>query len=381
MNEEEKDFLMKCIKIYSPSGNEEKLSKFLADFLKNHDFKIQFDNVGNLIAEQGEKKPVLLLVSHMDTIPGELPVFEKDGKIYGRGAVDCKPSLAAMIYSICKYDFKQENVGKIIFGGIIREEDSLIGIEEFLKSKIEPDFAIFGEPTNINQICIGYKGRLCIGFKILANTGHVASSWQYVNTIEVGFEIWNVIKGVCRQLNEKYCQKHKKTRYFNKIIPNLSTISGGNLTNCVPSECEIHIDIRFPPNVSLEIIIEEIKKHVLDFKDIYENKNKKKFQIQEKILSSIEGFEVKGDDLIVGALRWAIYKTISKKPKLIKKTGTTFINKIGIELKIPSITYGPGNSKLEHTDEEFIDLEEFSKSIEIYTKFYTKFFENYRRTY
>ena len=67
----------------------------------------------------------------------------------------------------------------------------------------------------------------------------------------------------------------------------------------------------------------------------------------------------------------------SSQPTLIKKTGTTFINLIGIYYKIPSITYGPGDPKLEHTDDEFIDLDEFLKSIDVYSRFYTKFFEMY----
>ena len=49
-------------------------------------------------------------------------------------------------------------------------------------------------------------------------------------------------------------------------------------------------------------------------------------------------------------------------------------------LYIPSITYGPGDPKLEHTDNDFIELEEYYKSIEIYSKFYSKFFEIYHKS-
>lgn len=379
MNNEAKNFLKKCLEIYSPSGQEKEFSEFLANYLKEYSFKVSFDNVGNVIAEKGSGKPTLLLVSHLDTIPGELPVIEKEGKLFGRGAVDCKPSLAAMAYSVSNYSFDQINSGKIIFAGIVREEDSLIGIENFIKSDIQPDCAIFGEPTKINQICIGYKGRICIGFRVLTEPGHVASSWQYVNAIEIGLEIWNVIKGVCWQLNEMYRPRESKLKYFNQIIPNLTIISGGKLTNSVPSECIIQVDIRFPPSIKTEIILKNLRQKILDFKNVYENQIKRQIQIQENISSLIEGFEEKGDQVIIGALRWAIYKTTGKKPKIIKKTGTTFINLIGMSYKIPSITYGPGDPKLEHTDDEFIDLDEYSKCIEVYSKFYTKFFEIYQK--
>lgn len=377
MSEKAKDFLKKCIEIYSPSGQEREYAEFLAGFLKEHEFIIRFDKVGNLIAEKGAGKPVLLLISHMDTIPGELPVIEKNGKIFGRGAVDCKASLAAMVYSISKYDFRNKNAGKIIFCGIIREESDLIGIDTFLKSGIKPDCAIFGEPTKVNQICIGYKGRLCVGFKILTETGHVANSWQYINAIDVALDIWNMIKGVCWQLNEIYSKDKEVGKYYDKIIPNLTMISGGHLTNCVPSECIIQVDIRFPPYIHSEEILKEMRNSILNFKHVYQEQTKKEFQIQENITSLIEGFEAKGNELVIGALRWAIFNTIRKKAILIKKTGTTFINSIGVHYKIPSITYGPGNPKLEHTDEEFIEIEEYVKSIEIYLKFFEKFFELY----
>lgn len=379
MSNDAKEFLKKCIDLYSPSGQEGKYAKFLADFLKGRDFKISFDAVGNLIAEKGIGKPTLLLVSHLDTIPGELSVVEKEGKIFGRGAVDCKPSLAAMVYSVSQYNFEKENSGKIIFAGIVREEDSLIGIEELLKSDIDPEFAIFGEPTKTNQICIGYKGRICIGFRVLTQPGHVASSWQYINANEVCLEIWNIVKGVCWQITDSYCRTKEKLNYYDQIIPNLTVISGGQLTNCVPSECIIQIDIRFPPNVSSQVILNEIRKTILNFKHLYETQHKKEIKIQENISSLIEGYEVKENELIVGALRWAVFNILNEKPKLIKKTGTTFVNQIGIELKIPSITYGPGDPKLEHTDNEYIEINEFLNAVEIYSKFFTKFFELYRK--
>lgn len=379
MPENAKDFLKKCIEFYSPSGSEEKYAQFLFEFLKNHEFNVKFDKVGNLIAEKGKGKPELLFVSHMDTIPGKLPIIEKEGKIFGRGAVDCKPSLASMVYSIAKYDLEKLKTGKIIFGGIVREEDSLIGIQEFLKSNIKPDYSIFGEPTTINQICIGYKGRLCLSHRIFTKAGHVASSWQYINAIEIALEIWNIIKGVCWQLTEEKCLSNEPKEYYNKVIPNLSVITGGKLTNVVPSDCMIQVDIRFPPQIKSQVLLSKIRKSIEDFKIVYESNVNGEFQIQESISSLIEGFEIKNDELIIGALRWAIYKTTNIKPKLIKKTGTTFINQIGLEYKIPSITYGPGDPKLEHTEDEFIEIDEYLQCIEIYSKFIDKIYENFQK--
>ena len=141
----------------------------------------------------------------------------------------------------------------------------------------------------------------------------------------------------------------------------------------------MHIDIRFPPEINSQLLLNEIRKVILDFKQVYENNVKGEFKVKENISSLIEGFEVSSNEMIVGALRWAIYNTIKVKSTLIKKTGTTFINQIVLEFNIPSITYGPGDPKLEHTNEEFIEIEEFIKCIEIYIKFISKVNENYRK--
>ncbi len=379
-NKEAKTFLKNCIEHYSPSGKEKEYSEFLGRFLQKFDFCVKFDNVGNLIAHKGVGNPLLLLVSHMDTIPGFLPIIEKDGKIFGRGTIDCKSSLAAMVYSITHFNFQEIKNGQIIFAGIVREEDSLIGINEFLKQNINPDFAVFGEPTNINQICIGYKGRIAISLKISTKTGHVASSWQYCNSIEIALEIWQIIKKICNRLNIELMQDvESQQKYYYMVIPTISVISGGKLTNVVPAECIIKIDVRFPSEISSQKILQDIRNDILEFKDLLKKNDNKEFEFEEEILSQIEGFEIGGNEIIVGALRWAIFNTLKQKPILIKKTGTTFINQIGIQYKIPSITYGPGNPKLEHTEDEYIVIEEYYEAIEIYTKFISKLFDNYHK--
>ncbi|MHA1725616.1 MAG: M20/M25/M40 family metallo-hydrolase [Promethearchaeota archaeon] len=380
MNEDAISFLKRCLQIYSPSGKEKDYSHFLADFLKKNEFNVQFDKIGNLIADKGSGKPKLLLVSHLDTIPGEIPIVEKEGKIYGRGAVDCKSSLASMVYSISKYDFQKKNAGNITFVGIVREEDSLVGIKEFMNSPIHGDYAIFGEPTKIDQVCTGYKGRLCIQYEVITETGHVASAWLFHNSIFICLEIWNVIKEICTEINQKYEKNYSNPnlKYFNQVIPNITQIFGGELTNIVPAKCMLTIDIRFPPGIEADEILTLIRSHIDNLKQIHENNSGKSIKINEKILSLVNGYEFEGDKLIIGALRWAIFKTIGKKPKMIKKTGTTMINLIATAKKIPSITYGPGDPKLEHTEEEYIEIKEYLKSIQIYLNFFDKIFEIFR---
>jgi len=91
--------LQEIVQRYSPTGSEAQVAKFVVSFLREQGIKSYIDKVGNVIAGEGD----LLLCSHMDTIPGELPVRIEGDLIYGRGVVDAKASVASFIN--CVYFF------------------------------------------------------------------------------------------------------------------------------------------------------------------------------------------------------------------------------------------------------------------------------------
>ena len=64
-------------------------------------------------------------------------------------------------------------------------------------------------------------------------------------------------------------------------------------------------------------------------------------------------------------MSFVIRKNRKKPVVLYKKTGTGDMNLFGSKIKIPVITYGPGNSHIDHTPHERIDIDEFLSSIQI----------------
>ncbi len=86
------DFFKDLIKIPSLSGNEAEIAEYLTEFLRSQDFEILPSPLGNVIGRKGQGSPVLLLVSHMDTVSTENPFREDDHHFYGTGVVDCKAS-------------------------------------------------------------------------------------------------------------------------------------------------------------------------------------------------------------------------------------------------------------------------------------------------
>ncbi|MCP4761217.1 MAG: M20/M25/M40 family metallo-hydrolase [archaeon] len=378
-NEEKIELLRKCLKLYSPSGEEEEVAHIYREILIHNGFKIIPSEVGNVVGIKGNGQPILLLSSHMDTVPPELPFKETETHIYARGAVDCKPAWISMLISGATYDWenlfkKYNNSGTIIICGTVSEENNTIGIKDFFKTKIQPDVAIFGEPTKINRICYAYRGRIWIEGKCKAKQGHASSSWNTINPIHVMMNFWDKLKKIGISYEKPLLDPNNEKKHFDETTLTLTSIHAGLIGNSTPESCTMEIDIRFPPCKEIERYLKEIETCRKETSEDYNT------EIEIDVKSKIEGVETDTNTTILNALRWAIFKITGKKTKILKKTGTTFMNLIKKHYSIPTIVYGPGDPKLEHGPDEVISKEEFLQTCEIYNIFFEKFFEMWKKS-
>ena len=362
---DEVEFLRESLEIPSISGSEEAFSQFLIDQMIELGFSVSQDHVGNVIGEIGEGEPVLLLSSHMDTVVGAIQIKLENGKLYGRGAVDAKGSLIAMVCAAARFVGKKIP-GKIVVGGIVEEETTLKGINTLIDTVKKVDYAIFGEPSGINRICIASKGRVHLHLTVKTITGQA-----HVSTLESGENPIHLIINFWNQLREKMSESPflGKTRFFS-VEPNITLLKGGTATNILPDACEIDIDIRFPSGIHSSLIVKEIDNIAIK---LLETSNA---EIQYDILSQIEGFRADKNSEIAGALKKAIEDITGTEAKFLRKSGTNFMAILGKELQIPVISYGPGDSHLDHTPNEHIDVKEYLKSIDVLERFISMIFSD-----
>jgi LysW-gamma-L-lysine carboxypeptidase len=349
--------LMQMLEFYSPSGHEENLARFLKDKLAELGFKnVRLDNVGNVLGEVGKGSPAILLCGHMDTVPGRLPVKIEGVRIYGRGAVDAKSSLAAMIMASSKL-IGQQIRGKAIVAGVVDEEGKGRGILQLARNKLGVGYAVFGEPSGIDGITIGYKGRLLV--KILCETkpGHVGAPRGFDNAINKAYELWSQI--------EAWASEKKKSSgsMFYSTTACLTGIRGGEASNVIPSKCTLIIDVRLPLSVNCQKGVGQLNAVIQQFK--LKNQG---VGLKMRIADRIEPFIADKDSALVKALTQAIEKTVKGPAKLLRKTGTGDMNIFATETNVPAVTYGPGDSKLSHTLNEYIEIEDYLASIEVYQK-------------
>ncbi|KAG2472990.1 MAG: putative [LysW]-lysine/[LysW]-ornithine hydrolase [Nitrosopumilales archaeon] len=346
--------LEKALRLYTPSLSEKPMADFLADKCDDLGFDdIRTDEVGNLIAKKGSGSPKILLCGHMDTVPGKIKVKKEGDYLYGRGASDAKAPLMAMLFAAASI---QNFDGSITFVGAVDEEGNATGIKNLVKNKLDIDYAIFGEPSGLRQVTIAYKGRIAINLRVnVGNSTHASAPWLAKNAIEESVIFTSELKKVLEA-----GQENKKKGMM--LTSSITEIKGGTSHNVTPKECDATMDIRIPVDMNCKTVGEKIAGLV---QDISKKRNVEAFY---SILDETEPFEAPHNSPLVRAFTLGIMDVEHTRPMLIRKTGTGDMNVIGNQLKIPVVTYGPGDPHASHTIDEKVSMDEYLRGIEVLKK-------------
>jgi LysW-gamma-L-lysine carboxypeptidase len=237
------DLLADMLRIYTPSLQEAPLAEYLAERMAgDFGFKnVRIDEVNNVTGEVGSGSPTILLSGHMDTVPGNQPVKITKDSIHGRGACDAKASLASMVAAASDLSTRPD-MGKVIVAGVSDEEGNGLGTRALLDSGIDADYAIFGEPSGIDNVTIGYKGRLGFTLTCGAPSLHASAPWLSQNAIESIYEVWRAVK--------TYAAEQAGKNQYSSVTASLTGIHGGSSHNTTPEKCSAAIDMRIPPQLS-----------------------------------------------------------------------------------------------------------------------------------
>ena len=107
----------------------------------------------------------LIVFGHIDTVPGDIPVRIEDNILHGRGSVDAKGPLAAML-SAASIAGLPDGVRVSVVGAVGEEAAGSIGARH-LAPQWSPDACIIGEPSGFDGVTLGYKGRLLCNASII----------------------------------------------------------------------------------------------------------------------------------------------------------------------------------------------------------------------
>jgi LysW-gamma-L-lysine carboxypeptidase len=161
------------------------------------------------------------------------------------------------------------------------------------------------------------------------------------------------------EISSKYNKTDKKSEF---VSLSLTEISGGSSHNVTPQKCKITIDTRVPNGVKCLEVLDSLDNSI---KNISETR---KVKITYRIEDITEPFEADHSSPLVRALSLSILDVCKIRPLLLRKTGTGDMNVLGNSLKIPVVTYGPGEPHMSHTKDERVEIQSYLTSIEIYNR-------------
>ncbi len=339
--------LKELLNIYSPSGEESKAVEFLVDRVNDLGLRSYIDQYGNYIASFGEGDLTIALVSHIDTVPGYIEVSLDNDRIYGRGAVDAKGPLVAMICGALEsMRFVPDDKVKVVVVGCVREESDSYGARGLISSGFKSDLAIIGEPTGSDRIAISYRGSLKIKVKCISDGGHSSSYWMYSygSACDRLIDLWYSLRyGI-------------DSRDINGVSCSLTKMQCGESFNTIPISGEAVFDIRYPPDILYSDILKRI--------DMYLPKG----CVIDSILSTTPPVKVNPGNLAARLLARAIVRN-GMKPTYVAKAGTSDMNILAYRITNNIVAYGPGDPLRSHTAHEFIRISEFLQGINIYRDF------------
>ncbi|MEB3103855.1 M20 family metallopeptidase [Ferviditalea candida] len=376
------EFLQRLIQINSvnPPGNERWVADVIAERAKKYGLDNEIirldENRANIIVrlKGSGSKPALVFSGHLDTVPaGENPWIadpfsgeEIDGKIYGRGASDMKSGVAAMIEAmISLHAAGAEFPGDIIFAGTAGEEVDCLGAQAFMDENVfsAAGAIVIGEPTS-GEVFIAHKGALWLEITTYGKTAHGSMPDQGINAIVHMNQIINRLQ----QYSFSYAEKHQ---LLGEPTLNISTISGGIKTNVVPDRCVLTVDIRTIPEMEHKQIFREIKAILEELEAATEH-----FRAEIRVVNDRQSISTdRSHPLVDTAVRTnQQIKGHLSEPKGVNyyTDGSVFAPATGL----PIIIYGPGDEKLAHQPDEYVEIDKYLESIQYYAKFARNYFEN-----
>ncbi len=333
-------FLREMLEIYSPSGREAALAAYLAGRMRQMGFQVWRDEVGNVIGTLGEGPWELMLLGHMDTVEGVIPVRLEGGRLYGRGAVDAKGPLAAFILAAARVGPRPGVRVRVV--GAVEEERTSAGARALLNAPA-PDAVVIGEPGGWSSITIGYKGSLSVAYRLRAPRHHSAAGTPSVAEQAVRF--WNTLADHAARHN------HGESHRFHTLDPSLRHIA--TRSNGLTEEVTMGLNLRIPPGLD----VAELKARMREWAD----------GAEILLEDEVPPYRAEKNNPLARRFLRAI-RACGGTPSFKVKTGTSDMNIVGPAWGCPIIAYGPGDSALDHTPEEHIDLEEFRRAIDVLEK-------------
>jgi acetylornithine deacetylase len=341
------------------------LINLLAGWFGDLGFKIEIQpvpgtqNKFNMLATLGSGAGGLLLTGHTDTVPFDdgrwtrspFTLTEHQNKLYGLGTADMKGFFAFILDALRDIDASKLTKPLYILA-TADEETSMAGASYFAKTAaIRPECAIIGEPTSLKPVR-AHKGHISNAIRITGQSGHSSDPTRGVNAIELMHDAIGHLMTLRNQLKERY---HHNGFAIPYPTMNFGHIHGGDAANRICGCCELHMDIRPLPGLTLTDIHEMLTQTLEPVNTRWPGRLK-----IEAMHPPIPGYECPAEHHLVKVVE----DLLGNQTEIVNYcTEAPFIQEI-----CPTLVLGPGSIEQAHQPDEFLDMSFIKPTRELITQ-------------
>lgn len=334
------EFLVSLVREGSVTGDTDRAVQAFVEGARKLGFAEAYrDEAGNAVAVAGRGPREILLVGHIDTVAPVLPVRLEGNRLHGRGAVDAKGPLAAFASAASR--FLDCATHRIVVVGVCDEEGESRGARHLIP-RYRPEALVIGEPSGTNGATIGYKGIVKIRYAIEDDLQHTGA--PHPSVPDRGIAFWSAIQGYLGQ-------RHGDTM-FDMPTVKLADFS----TDLLPSgrvRVRLTGSARTPPGFDVPAF--------LDF--LRERAGPADLDLPEWVPAWLGEKNAALTRSFIAAVREE-----GLTPRYVKKTGTSDANLLAPAWNVPCVAYGPGDSSLDHTPHEHLDLDDYRAAVRVLTR-------------
>lgn len=328
--------LDELLRIPSPTGDVDAAAERLTTLAEEAGYETERDAGGNVVMSWGTGDPSagIVLLGHLDTVPGDIPVRHQHGRLHGRGAVDAKGPLAAALAAVSRLQRRDHRPITVI--AACDEEGPSMGARH-LCGVVPPAALIVLEPSGWDTITTGYRGCVRVSATITRSSAHHAG--PIAGAADCLVDRLAVLRDTVTGDAERAVDR------IQLRVNALSVRDDGDAERATAG-----IELRIPIGTTVDDIVHRVRELMGDGRVVVE--------------TACEAVTVSRSNQTARALARAVVAA-GGRPRYTTKTGTSDLNVVLPAWRCPAAVYGPGDCTLDHTPHESIDIGELRKGADV----------------
>ncbi|MDY6878363.1 MAG: M20/M25/M40 family metallo-hydrolase [Chloroflexota bacterium] len=231
----------------------------------------------NLVARKRFGKEPCSIYAHMDVVPVEEPWtidpfagVVKEGKVYGRGAIDMKGSIASLIGALAVIEELSLTPHYDLICLMCTDEEigTYPGVYHLaLEGYVEGHVLCLEGGAQAPFLVGGMAGDVTVTVTTIGKSCHSGMNFLGVNAIDEMVPILNELLALKRRVEQRKSSvplfpiPGAPSEWMSPMF-NLVIIQGGVKDNIIPSRCTVTIDRRYIPEEDYEDVVAEIREAV-----------------------------------------------------------------------------------------------------------------------